>query len=380
MNRTVRAVLAAIAVVTIGVVGGCGERETSGGQSPAVAVPMTGTVTAGPPMGPPGTRPSTATDVSSDPLSPRSTHPSKAAYAYVYDPPDGQLEPAAYQYNSTGGRVYFRRVSAWDVTEIRLTGLGDPTGVAHVQSTSEDECFVHDLRVEGGDEVLTVFCGGPPSQTGPGGALRAEHAAYLLTFMAGSSGSARIGYAAVDLRATNARLVPLIAYDSVDPRGVTAARTAIGEYDLYFPSAGRQVVASWSAQVTGAGFRRCKASAFSPATAVLHISCRIGQQPADSTFVLTFSAGAHPLGRTDRPYATFERQDASRVSTGEYLVRLPGMGSPGGHATVTAYGPGPAFCRITRWQRVDADAEVSVGCYNPDRTPTDSDFLGAFTT
>jgi hypothetical protein len=87
-------------------------------------------------------------------------------------------------------------------------------------------------------------------------------------------------------------------------------------------------------------------------------------------------------------YNTVGRANANTVtktSTGNYTVTCKGVGGgalfagsgtwgAGGHVQVTAYGPGPNYCKVNSWATGGADFTAFVSCYNPNGAFADNRF------
>lgn len=76
--------------------------------------------------------------------------------------------------------------------------------------------------------------------------------------------------------------------------------------------------------------------------------------------------------------AATEDAEVRRDRTGSYRVRFGGLGTAGGIAHATAYGPTNDFCVVAGWEP-DGDAElVRVRCYGPTGQPADTLFVANF--
>lgn len=69
---------------------------------------------------------------------------------------------------------------------------------------------------------------------------------------------------------------------------------------------------------------------------------------------------------------------ANRSGTGTYTISfigLGGHGTPGGHAQVSAYGPGNEYCKVISWDSKGENFIVNVHCFNPAGQPENSQFV-----
>lgn len=69
---------------------------------------------------------------------------------------------------------------------------------------------------------------------------------------------------------------------------------------------------------------------------------------------------------------------ASRSGTGTYTMRFTGLGAPGGHVQVTAYGWKAVVCRTVRWFVDDPDLKVRVTCRKKDGSPVNARYSVAY--
>ena len=68
----------------------------------------------------------------------------------------------------------------------------------------------------------------------------------------------------------------------------------------------------------------------------------------------------------------------TRKGVGTYAIRFAGLGgrgTAGGHAQVSAYGPGSELCKIKSWDSRMADFTVNVGCFKSNGQAVDTRFL-----
>src|SRR5262249_22242503 len=61
-----------------------------------------------------------------------------------------------------------------------------------------------------------------------------------------------------------------------------------------------------------------------------------------------------------------------RLGVGQYQVRLPGLGGPGGSVKVTAYGGGSHRCKVAGLNAITTDEFVYVHCFNVNGAPVDA--------
>jgi hypothetical protein len=66
-----------------------------------------------------------------------------------------------------------------------------------------------------------------------------------------------------------------------------------------------------------------------------------------------------------------------RTGVGEYFVKLPGLGGNGGTVQVSAYGAGPARCKVTNWLGLRALLAINVRCFRGNEQ-VDAPFIASF--
>ena len=79
-------------------------------------------------------------------------------------------------------------------------------------------------------------------------------------------------------------------------------------------------------------------------------------QPTTTSYIPHGSYQANSMGRTNT---------IRRLSTGSYVVTMPGLGSAGGNVQATAYGPsGANRCKVSSWASNVADLNIAIECRN----------------
>lgn len=179
-------------------------------------------------------------------------------------------------------------------------------------------------------------------------------------------------------------------------------QTGTGRYRVEFPGLGAD---AGNVQVTayGAGSERCAvASWVQDGSGELDVDVRChtaNGAPIDTRFAvsyfrpkLTMSAssaedrgaflwGNQPSTATYVPNPRYSWNSAggtnsvTRVSTGVYDLRLPGMASvtrEGGNAMVTAYGTSGEYCNVRQWLDSGTDIVARVQCFNAGGSAADS--------
>ena len=72
--------------------------------------------------------------------------------------------------------------------------------------------------------------------------------------------------------------------------------------------------------------------------------------------------------------AVGKRNTVKKTGTGRYEVKLPSLGTAGGHAQVSAYGSDASQCKPVRWNQAGSDQIVQVACFNATGAAADSQF------
>jgi hypothetical protein len=107
--------------------------------------------------------------------------------------------------------------------------------------------------------------------------------------------------------------------------------------------------------------------------------------PLDASYSLTYTRPAARIAGSggwvrgsERYNSTGGHNTTTRLADGSYLVRMPGLGGPGGHAQATATGSSNGWCKVSRWYAGGADELVAVRCFTPGGAPADSTFSLVF--
>ncbi len=181
---------------------------------------------------------------------------------------------------------------------------------------------------------------------------------------------------------------------------VNISRKNIGTYQVLIRGLG-SVANGGNIQVSsyGNGPAMCKIDNWAAAGKDLRarVKCFSGQRPADSPFTLLFTpsrgvaavrhawAGKPKAKRytADKKYSANENKGVTitRARQGSYKVTFAGVSkseAEGGNVQVTAYGNGPAFCKVNRWNAGANALSVNVDCYSGSAL-TDSQFTVLFT-
>ena len=176
-------------------------------------------------------------------------------------------------------------------------------------------------------------------------------------------------------------------------------RPATGRYAVVFAGLASAANKGSNAQVSAYGTDNsyCKVQQWRPQGADLafNVLCfNAAGKAADSRFTLLASLAAGPnvgkvafawANKANSPsYAADARYvsnngrpvDITRTAAGKYELKfaaLHGDAAAGGNVQVSAYGNGPAWCKVGGWQKSGADMIVRIGCFDGG-TPADSQF------
>ncbi len=187
---------------------------------------------------------------------------------------------------------------------------------------------------------------------------------------------------------------------SYNPAGGTntITNTSTGVYSVDFPNlagaGGNVQVASY-----GSGSDRCRVASWGTGalatTLRVNVRCHtVGGAPVNTYFVALYSrenssyGGAYlwndqasaSLNVPYTPSTTYQYTSGSqystitRVNTGRYTVRVPGMSATGSTVHVTAYGGGMEYCNVSGWTQSGADTLIDVGCWGAAGASADSLF------
>jgi hypothetical protein len=220
----------------------------------------------------------------------------------------------------------------------------------------------------------------------------------------------RFGYVTADQPSTPS-YAPSAAY-SYNGKGAsstnTITRSATGRYRVRFPGLGGTTSAAVQVTAWGAGAESCRATGWQASAdgldELVDVACHSAAGARiDAPFTLSFHErdgmfGVLPQTGAPHGYVVSDQQNAaihtpstqynssggtnriSRVSTGVYRVRLPGLASAGGHVQVGAYLPSadPRRCKVAGWSADGADEVVTVRCFDPSGTVADARFVMSF--
>jgi hypothetical protein len=182
---------------------------------------------------------------------------------------------------------------------------------------------------------------------------------------------------------------------------VTINRTSTGNYLVEFFGLGAEA-SGGTVDVTAEGEipAYCSVTSWGPSGANLKVSVNchaIGGAPLDTFFMAAFTSGGSTTGTTDYVWAnqdsassytpSLARQFNSsggtntveRLSSGEYVVILPGPVVTGGTVKVTAYGSGAASCQVVDWLSDSPGQQAEVDCFNSAGVLTNHEFTLTFT-
>jgi len=376
MRRPRAVLLSALLTLGLVAVSACGGNtppadQTSGdpnqGLGEAPSTSPTPSTTPGPGAPPPA----------NNPPAPHSTMASKVGYVWADQPASTYTASTAYQYNSGGGAIDITH-TATGAYQVRFVGLADPGGVAHAQAYGHNSnyCAVMSWSDAGSDENVSVRCydaGGSPTDS-----------TFTANFAVGSMGAARFSYLWADQQGT-AKYKPRAEYryDAVSSSGITVQRTNAGRYEVFLPASGPQLPGAWTFQVTAHGSAtQCKLAGFSASNRKAQVACRNAAGSfQDTRFALTFASSGSFVGRTDRPYGAFSEANdgVENPSTGNYSIRVPGLGQDKGQAVAVARGTFSTYCHAAGWNAAGADLDVDIVCFNPGGAAASSSFELAVT-
>ena len=179
------------------------------------------------------------------------------------------------------------------------------------------------------------------------------------------------------------------------PATTTVTVLGVGRYEVLFPG---QAAAGGVVHVTAINSAPhwCQVNGFGPSGAdeKVLISChRVGGAPDPSAFSAIFSSSSGPAaGGGAFGYVNSQvtgalvsqynsaglANTASHTSTGQWLVKFPGLATPGpvdGSLQATAVSPQvPARCKVAAWSSSGGSQTVKVSCFDAGGAPLDTQF------
>lgn len=316
-------------------------------------------------------------------------------FAWVHRPEADRSAPSErYAFNGAGGAIRVER-GAPGRYEVVFDGLGTAARGGHLQVTAYDgahrSCRVADWGSVGGALRADVACDGPKGAGRDG--------RFVVQALAPGVAHEGLGFAWANRPRTRSyRPSEAHAYNGAGD-GVRIERTARGRYRVRFEGLGSDG-GGGHVQVTAFGGRpgHCKVVRWSSAgDLAADVACFAPSgRPRDRRFLIqAWAPGTGPrwmaYAWADRPRTSGRYEpsgpyarngaggeiEARRLGVGSYAVRFADLGGAdavGGSVQVTAYGPGPASCRVQRWASRGPDLSVRVRCHAPGGRPADSRF------
>jgi hypothetical protein len=126
-----------------------------------------------------------------------------------------------------------------------------------------------------------------------------------------------------------------------------------------------------------------------------------GGNPMDSILTFLYQSRSQPLGSAEKGIAflwadqpteasytpnpgyqfnsTGATNSMTRNGTGSYTASIPGLTKNGGNVQVTAYGNGPARCKVSDWNSSQSGTSVNVLCFDGTGAAADEMFTLAYT-
>ncbi|WP_328475065.1 hypothetical protein OHA21_17295 [Actinoplanes sp. NBC_00393] len=106
------------------------------------------------------------------------------------------------------------------------------------------------------------------------------------------------------------------------------------------------------------------------AAAAAQYGFAFADQPSNPSYVANERMSANSTGGTNT---------VTRYRTGDYEVRMPGLGATqGGNVQVSAYGEHGNRCKTTYWLPLDGAMAIGVACHNPSGVTADTPFTVQF--
>ncbi|GIH03753.1 hypothetical protein Rhe02_18200 [Rhizocola hellebori] len=164
-------------------------------------------------------------------------------------------------------------------------------------------------------------------------------------------------------------------------------RDGAGRATVWLPGLDPEVIGAVLVTAAGPAAGFCKAAQMGPSPTEhpgvdVHVACfDPAGNPLSTGFSLTYTRPAARIVGSggwvragDQFNSAGGQNTTTRVASGSYLVRMPGLGGPGGHAQVSATGSSSNWCKVSRWYAAGVDELVAVRCFTPGGTPADSTF------
>jgi len=205
------------------------------------------------------------------------------------------------------------------------------------------------------------------------------------------------GWVRADLP-TAASYVPNRSYQYNSTGGTNSVtRLGVGQYRVDLPGLGGYGgIAHVSAD---GGAHQCKVKDKGPLSSAqqIYINCfNASGSPIDGRFTMLYYREEHNFFSSQRAYLWAEQPTVAtyipsfdyqwnsadypnfvrRIAQGRYEARLQGLNLMGGTVLVTAYGDGPARCKVIGWgpSLSGSDTLVNVACFNPNGTAADAQY------
>ncbi|MFI5937313.1 hypothetical protein [Actinoplanes sp. NPDC051494] len=191
---------------------------------------------------------------------------------------------------------------------------------------------------------------------------------------------------------TTGSYVPAAAYSANSTGGVnTVSRLGTGRYIVRMPNLGTFGGVA-HATAYGSTDATCQVNQWYVAgTRIdLYVQCNRGTGALlDNRFTASFTNepastttgylwADQPSAASYTPSPTYQWNSAGGTNTvqrqgpGSYVVRLPGLGTTGGHVQVTAYGRSAARCKVVSWGPSGSTQLIRVNCRNAAGVLTDN--------
>lgn len=324
--------------------------------------------------------------------------PTLAGYVWANEPASAAYTPSTtYQYNSSGASNTITRSGAGTYT-VTFPGLGVDEGTVLVTAYGggPERCKVVSWNAVVPDLAVRVNC-----FNAAGAAVDVEFDA---TFLRPTPGYGPMGYVWANEPAS-ASYTPSAPYQYNSTGAAnTIDRSAAGVYAVTLPGLAGAGEGHVEVTAYGSGNEHCKVSSWGPSAAdqAVNVRCFDAAGAAvDTRFTMTFVDGAslvpkpgapsaylwanEPANAAYTPSLTYQFNssggvnDITRSGVGAYTATLAGVGTPGGHIQVTAYGSSSDHCGVGGWGPSGGDLVVSVNCVDIAGAAADTRFVLAWT-